>query len=133
MAKRARGSSTRPGQRPRLQRSTTAARPAPGPAPVTPKPTTLTPDEEARAAALEAQILADEKAAEDAARRSRERSRRPTDVDTSTRPGSIAVAASQEYAYVARDVRRVAIIGGSLIGVLIALWAVVTVTGVGPF
>jgi hypothetical protein len=90
----------------------------------------LTADEEARAAALEAQIVADEKAAEEA-RRPRERPRRPT--EGAGRAGSIAVAASQEYAYVARDLRRIALLGGSLIGVLLALWVVVSVTGLGPF
>ena len=144
MAKRARGSTIRPGQRAPLQRGTSAARPAAsGAAPngaaasgassATPRPATLTADEEARAAALEAQIVADEKAAQDTARRSRERGRRSATVDPSERGGSIAVRASQEYAYVARDVRRVAVIGGGLVAFLIGLWAVVSVTGIGPF
>ena len=47
------------------------------------------------------------------------------------RTGSIAVRATQEYAYVARDVRRIAIIGGSLLAVLIGLWLVTHVTGIG--
>ena len=71
MAKRVRGSSTRPGQRPPLQRS--AVRPATSTTPSTtsetvtpaaaPRPATLTPQEEARAAELEAQIVAEERAA----------------------------------------------------------------------
>lgn len=133
MAKRVRGSTSRPGQRAPLQRGTTAARPSVSPATTTAKPPTLTAEEEARAAALEAQIVAEEKAAEDASRRSRERSRRAADPDPIVRGGSIAERATQEYAYVARDVRRVAIIGGSLIAVLIGLWVVVTATGIGPF
>jgi hypothetical protein len=32
-----------------------------------------------------------------------------------------------------RDVRKIVTIGGGLIVLLIALWAVITATGVGPF
>jgi hypothetical protein len=46
-----------------------------------------------------------------------------------TRPGSLAVRASEEYAYVVRDVRRIALIGGSMVIILIALWAVMHLTG----
>lgn len=133
MAKRVRGSSTRPGQRAPLQRSSTArpATPTPAAAP-TPRPITLTPEEEARAAALEAQIVAEERAAEQA-RRSRDRARRGTGDTGVVRSGTIAVRAAEEYGYVARDVRRIAMIGGSLVAVLIGLWAVVEATGIGPF
>ena len=130
MAKRARGSTIRPGQRAPKPRGTTTARPttsAPTP------PPTLTEDEAAQAAALEAQIVANEKAADDASRRSRDRARRATEGETAARPSSIAVAASQEYAYVARDVRRIVTIGGGLIALLVLLWIVVAVTGIGPF
>jgi len=133
MAKRARGSSSRPGQRAPLQRATTSTRSSTSQASPEPKPATLTADEEARAAALEAQIVADEKAAEDAGRRARDRSRRAVEAQDVARPGSIAGRASQEYAYVARDVRRIVIIGGSLVLFLFALWIVVAVTGIGPF
>jgi hypothetical protein len=47
------------------------------------------------------------------------------------RSGSIAERASHEYAYVLRDVRRIILIGGSLIGVLLGLWVVLQATGVG--
>jgi hypothetical protein len=130
MAKRARGSTIRPGQRAPKPRGTTTARPttsAPTP------PPTLTEDEAAQAAALEAQIVANEKAADDASRRSRDRARRVAEGETVGRPSSIAVAASQEYAYVARDIRRIVTIGGGLVVLLILLWVVVTVTGIGPF
>jgi hypothetical protein len=40
------------------------------------------------------------------------------------------VAAANEYAYVARDVRRVAMVGGTLVVLLLALWVAVQVTGV---
>ena len=132
MAKRARGSTTtRPGQRRPLQRST--ARPTPTVVPaatVAPRPATLTDAEEARAAELEAAIVAEERRAEETKRRSRTR---PTE-DVVARPSSsLAVAAANEYAYVARDVRRIVLIGGSLILVLIALWVISQVTNLGPF
>jgi hypothetical protein len=136
MAKRARGTTTRPGQRRPLQRP--AARPASptarpgstvGPAsPVAPpRPASLTPEEEARAGELEAAILAEEKQA-DAARRSRSQRANP---DTPARGSTpLAVAAANEYAYVARDVRRVALVGGTLVALLVVLWVVTQVTGV---
>ena len=129
MAKRARGSTTRPGQRPRLQR-TTAPKPTESTAPP-PRPTGLTADEEARAATLEAQIVAQEQAAETQAKRDRDRAKR--EAEPVARGGTIAVRASQEYAYVQRDVRRIVTIGGGLIVLLIGLWAVVEATGMGPF
>jgi hypothetical protein len=131
MAKRVRGSSTRPGQRARLQRSTAARPQVDGPA--TKPSTTLTPAEEARAAELEAQIVAAEREAEAVAGRARERSRRPAVPETRVKPGSIAVRAQEEYAYVSRDVRRLVLIGGSLIAVLIGLWVVFQATGASPF
>lgn len=131
MAKRARGSSTRPGQRARLQRTTTPRARVDSPA--TKPSTTLTPAEEARAAELEAQIVAAEREAEAAAGRARDRSRRPTEPEARVRPGSIAVRASEEYAYVSRDVRRLVLIGGSLVALLIGLWVVIQATGASPF
>lgn len=134
MAKRVRGSSSRPGQRTRLQR--TGPRPAPTAAAtpaVAPRPTGLTPEEEARAAELEAGIVAEERAADEALRRTRERSRRPDDTPVAARAGSIEARAAAEYGYVVRDVRRVAIIGGGLIALLVGLWVVIEATGVGPF
>ena len=128
MAKRARGTPSRPGQRAPLQRGTAAARPplaSPVPAP---RPTTLTDEEEARAAELEARILAAERAAEASTSR-RDRGRAPAASAAPTRTGSIAVRATQEYAYVSRDIRRIALIGGSMLSILIGLWIVLQVTG----
>ena len=83
--------------------------------------------EEARAAELEAAIVAEERLAE-ATRRGRSQRADPT---TAVRSGSpLAVAAANEYAYVARDVRRVALVGGSLVVLLLGLWVAVQVTGV---
>ena len=39
-------------------------------------------------------------------------------------------SAAQEYAYVASDVRRIAIVGGSMFAVLIALFVLIEVLGV---
>ena len=150
MAKRVRGSTTRPGQRRPLQRP---ARPASQPStrpvtPVTPvapvapvapiAPTTteeprsdaLTAAEEARAAELEAAIVAEERQAEATKRRAR--TDRIIDPEAA-RPGStLAHSTAEEYAYVARDVRRIAIVGGSLMTILLGLWVIAHVTGFGP-
>ena len=129
MAKRSRGSTSRPGQRPPLQRQ--AARPASKPAeaiaPVAaPRPDTLTDAEEARAAELEASILAEEKAAEAARKKATPRSAEAVPARATS---SIALSAAEEYAYVARDVRRIAIVGGGMILILLGLWLVVHLTG----
>jgi hypothetical protein len=132
MAKRVRGSSTRPGQRRRLQRTGTPRARAETP-PTSAPSISLTPAEEARAAELEAQIVAQEREAEATASRARERDRRPAESDSRVRQGSIAVRASAEYGYVVRDIRRIALIGGSLIAGLLGLWVVTQATGIGPF
>jgi hypothetical protein len=122
MAKRSR-LAAKPGQRRPLQRST--ARPAE--AGDRPRGG-VTREEEARAAELEAAILAQEKAAEDA-RRGRDRSRRSAD-DAVASPAlrgvnytsvPLSVRAADEYAYVKRDIRRNSIVGGFLIGILAVL------------
>jgi hypothetical protein len=112
MAKRNR-LAARPGQRRPLQRPTTR--------PET-KGAGLSRDELARAAELEAAIVAEERAAEES-RRSRERARRGVDgaggVTYSSVP--LAVRASEEYGYVRRDVRRIALVGGFLLLILAVL------------
>ena len=87
----------------------------------------LTPEEEARAAQLEAAIVAEERQTEEA-RRGRTQRVAPEPVVRSSSP--LAAAAASEYAYVGRDIRRVAIVGGSLVGLLLALWVVTQVTGI---
>jgi hypothetical protein len=134
MAKRARGT-TRPGQRAPLRRSGSAARqpfaaPPLGSPTATPRPPTLTPEEETRAAEIEARLVAAERSAEEAARR-QVGGRRVAEGDAPVRTGSIAIRAADEYAYVIRDVRRIALIGGSMIVLLILLW-VLSEAGVGP-
>jgi hypothetical protein len=123
MAKRIRGSQ-RPGQR-----RPTARLAAPPARPVRPS-TSLTPDEEARAAELEAQIVAEEKAAEEATRRGRERARSREEGIAPVRGRDLAplsVRAADEYAYVRRDVLRIVRVGGSLLLVLAVLYVVIDV------
>jgi uncharacterized membrane protein len=128
MAKRVRGSTSRPGQRPPLQRSATrpATKPsAPATEVVAPPPDSLTDAEEARAAELEAEIVAEERQTEkrqteDVRRRRAARDLEPAGVNRAQ--SSLAVAAADEYAYVGRDVRRIAIVGGGLVLILIVLW-----------
>ena len=88
----------------------------------------MTHEEEARAAELEAAILAEEKVAEDA-RRARDRGRRPAEgaIYSST---PLATRAAEEYGYVRRDVRRIAVVGGSLLGILAILHVLVNVARV---
>jgi hypothetical protein len=92
----------------------------------------VTAQEEARAADLEAAILAEEKAAEEA-RRARERARRPAP-EVTTRVGSapvpLGVRAAEEYGYVRRDIRRITVVGGSLLLVLAVLHVLVNVAHV---
>jgi len=118
MAKRSR-IAARPGQRRPLQRPATRSDSSASTRP----PGSVTAQEEARAAELEAAIVAEEKAAE-AARRSRESlTRRPNELSPRTSYGSVplAVRAAEEYAYVRRDIRRITIVGGSLLLVLAVL------------
>jgi hypothetical protein len=95
---------------------------------VAPPPDSLTDAEEARAAELEAAIVAEERAEE-----SRRRIRIPRgSADPVAAPrttSGLAVSAAEEYGYVARDVRRIAIVGGGLVVFLIALWVVFHLTG----
>lgn len=126
MAKRARGS-VRPGQRRPIERrpaNPTAATPA---ASVAPRPTGLTEAETARAAELEAQLLAEERAADQARRRTRERAVVGREVGSG---GSLAVRAEEEYAYVARDVKDIARIATLLLVILFAIWILVDVAKV---
>jgi hypothetical protein len=133
MAKRTRGSS-RPGQRRPITRSTRPAKPSEpaSVAPVAPRSTTLTPEEEARAAELEAQIVSEERQAEQAQRQARDRQQRAVDRDPAVRSAvPLSVREAEEYAYVARDVRRIATIATGLFAIMIGLWIALQVSGVG--
>ena len=97
-----------------------------------PRPTTLTPEEEARAAELEAQIVSEERQAEQAQRQARDRQQRAVDRDPVVRSAvPLSVREAEEYAYVARDVRRIATIAGGLFAIMIGLWIALQVSGVG--
>jgi len=129
MAKRSRGS-TRPGQRRPAQRS--VPRPATsGTAAPTARPSTaLTPEEEARAAELEARLVAEERAAEESRARTRDRSRVAPEAGPRgrTREGSLLAArAAEEYTYVVRDVRRIVEVGGGLMLVMLVLYLLIEV------
>lgn len=107
------------------------ARPAGGPS----RSGGLSASEEARAAEIEAQIVAQEAAALGERGRSRDRKRTDDllrdDGASRTRTGSLlAIRGEQEYTYVVRDVRRIATVGGSLIAVLLVLYLLIEVVGV---
>jgi hypothetical protein len=122
MAKRTRGS-TRPGRRARLQRP--AARPADA---TTRRPGGLTREEEQRAAEIEAAIVAEERASQQASRRTRDRERVAEPGAYRTRElAPLAVRAADEYGYVRRDVLRIARIGGALLAVLAILYVLIDV------
>ena len=124
MAKRTRGSH-RPGQRHGDKRGTArqqfrpTGRPSGG----------LSAEEEARAADLESQIVAEERAAEAGRTRFREQPRSP-EVERPGRArgqGLLAARAAEEYAYVVRDVRRIVTIGGSMAATLAVIYVLVNV------
>jgi hypothetical protein len=123
MAKRTRGSN-RPGQRHADRRGARqqfrpTGRPSGG----------LSAEEETRAADLESQIVAQERAAETGRARFRERARSPEP----ERPGRargqglLAARAAEEYAYVVRDVRRILVVGGGLVATLAVIYVLVDV------
>ena len=95
--------------RPPARRSPSRRSRAPSTAP---RPATLTAEEEARAAEIEARLVAAERSAEEAARPPDPRP--PPVVARGARraPARSPSAPREEYAYVARDVRRIALIGG---------------------
>ena len=122
-------------QRPRASsRGKGGSRPGARPAAAPPRAGGLSASEEARAAEIEAQIVARDAAAEN--ERGRSRDRRKTEEHLReeaprTRTGSLlAIRGEQEYAYVVRDVRRILTVGGSLVGVLIVLYILIEVVGI---
>ena len=127
MAKRARGT-TRPGQRRPIQR---VARPAPGGA-ATVAPAGLSAADITRAAELEAQLVAADRA--EAAPASRGQGRATDAEPAGPRrvgvSGRLAVESAEEYRYVARDVRRIATVGGAMFVILIGLYVILVITGV---
>ena len=92
----------------------------------------LTEDEMARAAELEAQIVAQEHAQEQAAateaRRAKARATREAVAYDPNVP--LRVRASHEYAYVARDVRRIGLTAGLMVAILLGLHFAINVAGI---
>ena len=131
MAKRQRGGA-RPGQRAPLQRgSHTPSAPATKPAVAT-RPGGLSADELDRAAELEAQIVAEERAAVSSLARGRDRRRAGSEAIPASRgraTGSLAVVAEDEYRYVVRDLRRIAVVFAGIFGLLLASWILIVGTG----
>jgi len=111
------------------------ARPAAGRSPVV-APEGLSATEINRAAELQAQLLAADRpqAVPAAAARSVERvSSAETGPSIQRRPGGsgrLAVEAAEEYRYVARDVRRIARVGGSMFVILAATYVALLAAGV---
>ena len=126
MAKRVRGS-VRPGQRRPIDRrpaSSTSSTSSTTSASATPKPAGLSEAELARAAELEAQLLAEERAAEEARKRTVMRTA-PREIG-----GGRTIALEDEYAYVRRDVRDIVRIAALLLVILFGLYILIDVVGV---
>jgi hypothetical protein len=138
MAKRQRGSA-RPGQRTPAKNATgrIPARPAAAatPAPVPRRPVgTLTDDELASAAAIEAPIVDEERQASATLAQGRER-RRSAAAEAPVRGrgravSTLAVVAADEYTYVVRDLRRIAIVFIGIFAILFATFVVTQIAGV---
>lgn len=128
MAKRVRGS-VRPGQRRAIDRRpapAASATPASGSGTGSaPRSAGLTEAEEARAAELEQQVLAQERQAQEARSRTRDRASRE-----SYAAGTLAVRAEAEYAYVARDLRDIGRMAILMLVVLLICWVLVDVAKV---
>jgi hypothetical protein len=130
MAKRARG--TRPGQRRRLIRQPARHAPPSTSSRASAAPAGLTAAEEAQAEVFEAKFVAQEKAAEEARGRA---ARRAAEGDPGFRSrgresGMLAVRTADELVVVRRDLRRILIIDGGLVAVLVGLWILASVTGI---
>lgn len=114
-----------------------AKRPGSGPTPgstpsVTARFSGLTQAELDRAADLEAELVAREQAAiaENARRRARGRGLDAAIAGDAGAP--LSVRASHEYAYVARDVRRIVRTASLMLAILAGLWFVVNAGATGP-
>jgi hypothetical protein len=94
----------------------------------------LTEAEVQRAAELEAEAAAKEKAAIAESLRRRNRANAGEDaIATGDINAPLSVRAAHEYAYVSRDVKRIAITGGLMLGILAVLHVLVNVMGVISF
>jgi hypothetical protein len=120
MAKRTRGSN-RPGQRHTAHvknQPRSSIRPAQG----------LSAAEEARAAELESQIVARDKASQsNGAATARPQAATATRAGQARAGSPLALRAAEEYGYVSRDVRRIVRVGGSMVGIMFALFLLIDV------
>jgi hypothetical protein len=123
MAKRARGSG-RPGRRRPIDKRPAA--PPRSTAAATPKPVGLSEAELARAAQLEAEMVAQERALEDSRKRSKERATAVREYAPATAAG-FAAAEAKEYAYVGRDVKRIIRVAGLELAILALLYVLIDV------
>lgn len=135
MAKRTRYSG-RPSPKPatrRLGPRTVSSSPSAGPSTASVSPGLrsggLTEAELDRAAAIEAELVAREKAAiaENARRRARAQHMDVATVGDPSQP--LSIRAAHEYAYVARDVKRIAATAALMLGILAAIWILVNLGG----
>jgi hypothetical protein len=157
MAKRTRGN--RPPARSAAKRAARPSTPASGPVRVTPRPETdhtghdhedhtghdhgdgmpmlssssLTEAEIARAAELEAEANARERAAIADSLRRRARGPAGEVIPVGDLNAPLSVRASHEYAYVARDVKRIALTASLMVAILAVLHILVNVMGVITF
>jgi hypothetical protein len=133
MAKRQRGGA-RPGQRAPLQKGRPAT-PAPAntPATVARPAGGLSDDELARAAELEARIVAEEQAATASLTRGRDRRRTAPAPGTAPRTrsaGLLTATAEDEYRYVMTDLRKIGLVFALCFALLAASWLLIVATGV---
>ena len=91
----------------------------------------LTEAELERAAQIEAELVAREQAAIAENARRRARSGRVDIAITGDAGAPLSVRAAHEYAYVARDVRRIVATASLMLAILAGLWLLVNVGGVG--
>ena len=130
MAKRARGT-TRPGQRPPIQRSArpAGAQPAAVAAPVVPADPGLAPTTGLDVSLAPAGVPATGRSP-DAVKSGPAEAVGPSR-RASAPSGVLAAEAAVEYRYVSRDIRRIAVIGGSMFAILIILFILLEVVGLG--
>lgn len=104
----------------------------PDDAPVRASAAGLTEAEEQRAAEIEAELTARERAAIAESLRRRAKARQGEDADLDVN-APLTERMAHEYAYVARDVRRIALTAGLMVAILAALHVLVNVLGVITF
>lgn len=150
MAKRTKFQHKPAAQRPNRAAATPSTRPATRPATIADEPlpvdmpddapirasgSSLTDAEERRAAEIEAQLRADERAALAAELRRKARAQEAAEgghaVGDINAPLKVRMA--HEYAYVSRDVKRIALTAGLMVAILAVLDILVNVTGVITF